>query len=329
MNIEHHSTRIFVAAVASAAALLAMAAPAALAADYPDRPIRILVPFTPGGSTDILARMIGQKLTEVWGQQVIADNRPGANGVVAADIAAKSNPDGHTLLFVAIGHALNPILQKKLPYDSEKAFVPISLTAVLPMIAAVHPSVKATNVQELLALAKGSKPINYATGGVGSSQHLATGLLSYMTKVKMNHIPYKGGNQGLLDVVAGHVDLIITTALTVIPHAKAGRLRPLAVSTSNRLAVVPELPTIAESGVRGYESVAWYGMVAPAGLPPAVLDKLSAETIRATKSDDMQQALVKQGAIPVGNTPKEFTAFIRNETAKYTKVIQEAGIKAE
>jgi tripartite-type tricarboxylate transporter receptor subunit TctC len=306
---------------------LGCALPAAHA-EYPDRPIRIIVPFTPGGSTDILARMIGQKLTEAWGQQVVADNRPGANGVVAADIAAKSNPDGHTLMFVAIGHAINPILQKKLPYDADKAFTPVSLTAVLPQILAVHPSVKAASVQELLALAK-TRSVNYASGGIGSSQHLATELLNYMAKVKLNHVPYKGGNQGLLDVVAGHVDVIVTTALTVIPHAKAGRVRPLAVSTATRLAVVPELPTMSEAGVKGYESVAWYGMVAPAGLPPRVLEKLSAETIKATKSADMQSALTKQGAIPVGNSPREFAAFIKSETTKYTRVIREAGIKAE
>lgn len=311
-------------------ALLAVsfALPAAQAAEYPDRPIRIIVPFTPGGSTDILARMIGQKLTEAWGQQVIADNRPGANGVVAAEITAKSNPDGHTLMFVAIGHAINPLLQKNLPYDADKAFTAVSLTAVLPQILAVKTSLKATNMRELIALAK-SQPLNYATGGIGSSQHLATELLAFMAKIKMNHIPYKGGNQGLLDVVAGHVDMTMTTAPTVLPHSKAGRVRALGVSMNKRLDVAPEVPTLAESGVPGYESVAWYGMVAPAGIPPAVLAKLAAETIKATKSTEMQTALTKQGAIPVGNTPKEFTAFIKSEQTKYAKVIKEAGIKAE
>jgi tripartite-type tricarboxylate transporter receptor subunit TctC len=308
---------------------LACALPAAHAADYPDRPIRIIVPFTPGGSTDILARMIGHKLNEAWGQQVIADNRPGANGVVAADITAKANPDGHTLMFVAIGHAINPLLQKKLPYDPDKAFTAVSLTAILPQMLALNPRVSATNLKELLALAKGTKPVNYATGGVGSSQHLATELLAYMAKVKMNHVPYKGGNQGLLDVIAGHVDFTLTTALTVIPHAKAGRVRALAVSTAKRLDVAPDVPTMSEAGVSGYESVAWYGMVAPAGIPPKVLDKLASETVKATNSADMKAALVKQGAIPVGNTPREFTAFIKNEQAKYAKVIREAGIKAE
>lgn len=308
---------------------LACALPAAHAADYPDRPIRIIVPFTPGGSTDILARMIGHKLNEAWGQQVIADNRPGANGVVAADITAKANPDGHTLMFVAIGHAINPLLQKKLPYDPDKAFTAVSLTAILPQMLALNPKSSVTNLKELLALAKGTKPVNYATGGVGSSQHLATELLAYMAKVRMNHVPYKGGNQGLLDVIAGHVDFTLTTALTVIPHAKAGRVRALAVSTAKRLDVAPDVPTMSEAGVPGYESVAWYGMVAPAGVPAKLLDKLANETVKATNSADMKAALVKQGAIPVGNTPREFTAFIKNEQTKYAKVIREAGIKAE
>lgn len=308
---------------------LACALPAAHAADYPEKPIRIIVPFTPGGSTDILARMIGQKLQEAWGQQVIADNRPGANGVVAADITAKANPDGHTLMFVAIGHAINPLLQKNLPYDADRDFAAVSLTAILPQMLALNPKINAASLKELLALAKGPKPVNYATGGVGSSQHLATELMAYMAKVKLNHIPYKGGNQGLLDVVAGHVDFTITTALTVVPHVQAKRVRALAVSTAKRLDVAPDVPTMAEAGIPGYESVAWYGMVAPAGIPQKVMDKLAGETVKATNSSEMKTALIKQGAIPVGNTPKEFTAFIKNERSKYAKVIKEAGIKAE
>lgn len=309
------------------ASLFLTGVPSVAIADYPERPIRILVPFTPGGSTDILARMIGQKLTQAWGQQVVADNRPGANGVVAAELTTKANPDGHTLLFVAIGHAINPLLQKKLPYDTERDFTPVSLVAILPLVLTVHPTVKANSVPELIALAKSSvKPLNYASGGVGSSQHLATALMSHMAAVSLNHVPYKGGNQGLLDLVAGHVNMMITSILTVIPHAKAGRLRPLGVTTAKRVAALPDLPTISEAGVRGYESIAWYGMVAPAGLPPAVLAKLSAETIKATQSADMRGALVKQGAEPVGNTPREFGAFIKSETAKYAKVIKETGM---
>jgi tripartite-type tricarboxylate transporter receptor subunit TctC len=301
---------------------------AAAAQEYPARPIRILVPFTPGGSTDILARMLGQKLTDAWGQQVIVDNRAGANGVVAAELAARANPDGHTLLMVAIGHAINASLQKKLPYDTEKDFAPLSLTAVLPLLVAVHPSSRATGMKELIALAR-APGVTYASGGIGSSQHLAAELINSTAKVRMNHVPYKGGNQGLLDVVAGHVEMMASTILTVAPHAKAGKLRALAITTAKRSPAWPDIPTVSESALKGYESIAWYGMVAPAGLPPAVLDKLSGELIKGTKSADMQGALIKQGADPVGSTPREFSAFIRSEMTKYARVIRDAGIKPE
>jgi len=299
-------------------------------AEYPERPIRIIVPFAPGGGTDILARMIGQKLTQAWGRQVVVDNRTGANGVIAAELTAKANPDGHTLLFVAIGHAINPLINKKLPYDTEKDFTPVSLTAVIPLVLAVHPSVKATSVRELIALAQSRPdPLRYASGGIGSSQHLATALMGHMAGIKLTHVPYKGGNQGLIDVVAGHLDMMISTILTVVPHAKSGRLRALAVTTAKRNTAVPDLPTIAEAGVPGYESIAWYGMVAPAGLQPAVLAKLSAEVVKSTRSPDMWDTLVKDGAEPVGNTPREFGAFIKAETKKYAQVIREAGLKSE
>lgn len=314
---------------AGVCAAFALAAPAALA-QYPDRPIRILIPFTPGGGTDILARMLGQKFSEAWGQQVVADNRPGGNGIIAAELTAKANPDGHTLLMVAIGHAINPSLQKKLPYDTLNDFAPISLTAILPLMLAVHPGVKANNVQELIALAKSpSKPLTYASGGIGSSQHLAAELLNHMAKIRMTHVPYKGGNQGLLDLVAGQLDLMASTILTVAPHARSGRLRALAITTAKRSPAWPELPTVAESGVKGYESIAWYGLVAPAGVPPAVLQKINAEAIKAVKAPDVQDALTKQGAEPVGSTAAQFSDFIKNETTKYARVVQQAGVSAE
>jgi len=307
-----------------------LAAAGATAADYPNRPLRIIVPFTAGGSTDVLARMIGKNLTDAWGQQVVVDNRAGANGVIAAELIAKSNPDGHSLLMVAIGHAINPSLQKKLPYDTERDFQPISLTAVLPLLLAVHPSVKAGNVQELIALAKSSaRPLVYASGGIGSSQHLAGELINTMAGIKMTHVPYKGGGPGLVDLLAGQVQVMASTILSIAPHGRTGKLRILGITTSRRSAAWPDIPTVAEAGIKGYESIAWYGLVAPAGLPPQVLDKLSKEVIKGTKSKDMQDALIKQGADPVGNGPKEFAAFIRSETAKYAKVIREAGIKAE
>ena len=302
----------------------------AAAADYPARPLRIIVPFTAGGSTDVLARMVGKHLTDAWGQQVVVDNRAGANGMIAADLIAKSNPDGHSLLMVAIGHALNPSLHKKLPYDTAKDFQPISLTAILPLLLAVHPSVKANNVQELIALAKSSaRPLNYASGGIGSSQHLAGELINTMAGIKMTHVPYKGGGPGLIDLLAGQVNVMASTILSVAPHGRTGKLRVLGITTAKRNAAWPDVPTVAEAGIKGYESIAWYGLVAPAGLPPAVLNKLSAEVIKGTLSKEMQDALTKQGAEPVGNGPKEFTAFIQSETTKYARVIREAGIKAE
>ena len=327
---KYTSLRFLCAVAPLQLAVFVLAASTAAAADYPSRPLRIIVPFTAGGSTDVLARMIGKNLTEAWGQQVVVDNRAGANGLIAAELIAKSNPDGHSLLMIAIGHAINPSLNKKLPYDTEKDFQPISLTAILPLLLAVHPSVKANNVQELIALAKSNpKPLNYASGGIGSSQHLAGELINTMAKIKMIHVPYKGGGPGLVDLLAGQVSVMASTILSIAPHGRTGKLRVLGITTSKRSAAWPEVPTIAEAGIKGYESIAWYGLVAPAGLPPAVLDKLSAEVIKGTRSKEMQDALIKQGADPVGNGPREFTAFLKAETVKYAKVIREAGIKAE
>jgi len=308
---------------------LGLTAPA-VHAQYPDRPIRILIPFTPGGGTDILARILGQKFTEAWGQQIVADNRPGGNGIIAAELTAKANPDGHTLLMVAIGHAINPSLQKSLPYDTIRDFTPISLTAVLPLMVAVHPTSKATTMRDFIALARSSpKPLTYASGGVGSSQHLAAELLNHLAKTRMTHVPYKGGNQGLLDLVAGQIDVMASTILTVAPHAKSGRLRALAMTTAKRNPAWPELPTVAEAGVKGYESIAWYGLVAPANLPPAVLQKISTEAMKAVKAPDVQDALTRQGAEPVGSTPAQFASLIRTEMAKYAQVVKQAGVTAE
>src|SRR4051812_26304639 len=292
---------VYRAALAAAGACMAAAFPL-YAADYPSKPIRILVPFVPGGATDILARLVGQNLTAAWDQQVVIDNRPGANGVLAADMTAKATPDGHTLLFVAIGHAINPLLQKNLPYDTQRDFTPVSLAAILPLIVTVHPSVPANNVKELIALAK-TRRLNYASGGVGSSQHLATALFGSMAKIELVHIPYKGGNQGLLDTVGGQVNMMISTILSLSQHIKSGRLRGLAITTAKRNAAWPDLPTVAEAALPGYQSIAWYGMVAPAHLPPPILKKLSGEVVRIIQSKEVKDNLIAQGAEPVGNTP--------------------------
>jgi len=316
------------AAILGAGGLLGGLALPAGAEDYPSKPIRILVPFVPGGATDILARLVGQNLTAAWGQQVVIDNRPGANGVLAADMTAKGTPDGHTLLFVAIGHAINPLLQKNLPYDTQKDFTPVSLAAILPLIVTVHPTVPANNVKELIALAK-TRRLNYASGGVGSSQHLATALFASMAKIELVHIPYKGGNQGLLDTVGGQVNMMISTILSLSQHIKSGRLRGLAITTATRNAAWPDMPTVAEAALPGYQSIAWYGLVGPRGLPPPVLKKLSEEVSRIIKSKTVTENLTAQGADPVGNSPAEFGAFIRAETKRYEKVVRDAGVTTE
>ena len=308
--------------------IFGLAAQSIQAADYPNKPIRILVPFVPGGATDILARLVGQNLTQAWDQQVVIDNRPGANGILAADLTAKATPDGHTLLFVAIGHAINPLLQKNLPSDTQKDFTPVSLAAVLPLIVCVHPSVPATSVKELIALAR-MKKLNYASGGVGSSQHLATALFASMAKIDLVHIPYKGGNQGLLDTVGGQVNMMISTILSLTPHVKSGRLRGLAITTAKRNATWPDMPTVAEAALPGYQSIAWYGMVAPRGLPAPVLKKLSDEVTRIIKSKAVQENLIAQGADPVGSSPAEFGAFIKAESRRYESVVRDAGVTTE
>ena len=316
------------AAILGAGGLLCGLALPAGAEDYPSKPIRILVPFVPGGATDILARLVGQNLTAAWGQQVVIDNRPGANGVLAADMTAKGTPDGHTLLFVAIGHAINPLLQKNLPYDTQKDFTPVSLAAILPLIVTVHPTVPANNVKELIALAK-TRRLNYASGGVGSSQHLATALFASMAKIELVHIPYKGGNQGLLDTVGGQVNMMISTILSLSQHIKSGRLRGLAITTATRNAAWPDMPTVAEAALPGYQSIAWYGLVGPRGLPPPVLKKLSEEVSRIIKAKTVTENLTAQGADPVGNSSAEFGAFIRAETKRYEKVVRDAGVTTE
>ena len=287
----------------------------------------MLIPFQPGGATDILARVVSTHLSQAWGQQVIPDNRPGANGIIAAEILTKSPPDGHTLLFVAIGHAINSLIYKKLPYDTERDFTPVSLAALYTQLVLVHPSVPARSVKELIALAK-AKPISYASGGIGSSQHLAGALFSHMAGIKMNHVPYKGGAPGLLDVMAGNVEMMITQP-TSVEHVKTGRLRALAVSSPKRSPHWPDLPTVSEAGLPGYQSEAWYGLVAPKNLPPDVLKKLNEETVRALRAPALKENLAVQGGVPVGSSPSEFSAFIKAEINRYAKVVRDAGISAD
>jgi tripartite-type tricarboxylate transporter receptor subunit TctC len=299
----------------------------AQAAEYPSKPIRMLIPFQPGGSTDILARVVATHLGQAWGQQVVADNRPGANGIIAGELLTKSPPDGHTLLFVAMGHAINSLIYRKLPYDTERDFTPVSLAALYSQLVLVHPSVPARNIKELIALAK-ARPLTYASGGIGSSQHLAGALFSHMAKITMSHVPYKGGAPGLIDVIGGNVEMMITQP-TSTEQIKMGKLRALAISSPRRSPYWPDVPTVSEAGLPGYQSEAWYGLVAPKNIPADVLRKLNEETVRALRAPALKENLAIQGGTPVGSTPTEFSAFIKAEINRYAKVVKEAGISVE
>lgn len=296
---------------------------------FPDKPIRMVIPFAPGGTTDLLARAVGQHMSQAWGQPVIADNRPGANGVIAGEIVAKSAGDGYTLSMVAMGHATNPLVYKNLPYDGEDDFTAISLMATFPQLVMVNPKVEAATLPEFIALAKSaSPPLTYASGGNGSSQHLAGALFAKMAGLTMTHVAYKGGNPAQLDLIAGNVDMMITQ-----PNSKdlitSGKLRALAVSSARRSRYYPELPTVAEAGVKGYESVAWYGLIGPKGMPSELVDKIAAEAKRAADTEGAKSVIAQQGGDVVASTPREFADFIVSERKRYAVIVREAGMAVD
>lgn len=304
---------------------------AASAEQYPTKVIRLVVPFAPGGGTDVLARIIAPKMSERLGQQVIVENRTGAGGNIGTEFVAKSAPDGYTLLLAYIGPiAVGPSLYPKLGFDPVKDFRAVSLMATIPLILVVHPSMPAKSVRELIALAK-ARPgqLTYGSAGNGTAQQLAGELFKLLTGTKIVAVPYRGGAPASVAVLAGEVDLLFTGALGVFPHIKAGRLRALAVTTPRRLASMPGLPTVAEAGVKGFEVVSWNGIVVPAGTPPAVVQKLNASILDALRAPDVEQRLRSQGLEIVGSSPEEFETFIRDEIAKWAKVVRAAGIKAE
>lgn len=297
---------------------------------YPVRPIRMIVAYPPGGGTDIVGRMMAQKLGENLGQTVVVDNRGGATGNIGTELAARATPDGYTLLMGNVApNAINVSLFKKLPFDPVKDFAPVSLVAVTPNILVVPPSFPVKTVKDLIALAK-SKPgaLNFPSAGIGSSSHLAGEMLKSMAGIDMVHVPYKGGGPALIALLSGQVQLMFATLPAAMPHVKSGKLRPVAVTTAHRSLALPELPTIAESGVPGYEAATWYGLLAPAGTPKAIVGRLHAEIVKILATDTRQQ-LVAQGFEPVGNTPAEFAAYIKSEITKWGKVIRDAGIKPE
>ena len=314
-----------------AIALLGIAVTAGAAAqNYPARPVRFIVPFAPGGGSDVVARAIALRLGETWGQQVVVDNRPGAATILGTDLAAKAAPDGYTLLMASASYSINPYLQKKLPYQTLKDHVPVTQTAFQPYVLAVHPTVAAKSVKEFLALAR-AKPgtLNFGSPGTGSGGHLAVEHFRLVTHTDMVHIPYKGGAPALTDLIAGQIQFMFPTMLAIAPHAKSGRLRSLAVSSLKRSAAMPDLPTIAESGVPGFEATSWNGVMTPAGVPPAIVDRLYRDIAQTLQTPDVRDKLAADGAEAVGSSPQEFTRMIRAELDKWAKVTKAAGLKAE
>ncbi|MDP2240084.1 MAG: tripartite tricarboxylate transporter substrate binding protein [Burkholderiales bacterium] len=308
-------------------ALACLLAPiAATAAEYPNKPIRMLVGFAPGGGTDTTARAMGGKLSERLGQQVIIDNRPGAAGNIATEITARANPDGYTVLMGTIAAlAINPSLYKKLSFDPLKDVLPVSRAVDSTNILVVHPSVPAKTVKELIALAK-TKSLNGGSSGVGGAGHLALELFNLQAGTKIVHVPYKGGGPSIVDLVAGNINLIFATAASSVPHITTGRIRALAVTTAKRSGLVPDLPTISEAGLKGFEANNWYGVLVPAGTPRAIINRLNKEVVAVLNLPDVKEFLFKQGLDAAPSTPENFGAYIRSEKAQWEKVIKAAGL---
>lgn len=299
------------------------------AADYPAKPIRVIVPFAPGGGLDITTRLIGQKLTEKWGQNIVVDTRPGAATVVGTQVAAQAPADGYTLLMITTTFAINPGLRKNLPYDPLKDFTPITQLNAQPNIVLVNPSSPVKSVKDLIALAK-SKPgeLTFATPGAGSAPHLTAEMFKRMAGVDMIHVPYKGIPPAVTDVIGGRVAMLFTTTISAAPHVNSGKLRALAVTSGSRLPSMADVPTIGET-IAGYRAEAFQGVIAPAGVPRPVIEKLGAEIAAIVKSKEISDRFARDGAVAVGSSPKEFSAFIRDETAKWKKVIADAGLKPD
>ena len=310
---------------------LVCASTATLAQSYPAKPLRLVAPFPPGGPADILSRIIGQHLAESWGQQVVVDNRAGAGGNIGSDIVAKAPPDGYTLLLGFVGtHAINASLYSSMPYDNIRDFEPVSRVAMVTIILVLHPSVPANSVKDLIALAR-SRPgeLTFGSPGNGTPQHLAGELFNTMAKAKTVHIPYKGAVPALNDLLGGRVSMIFSSMPPALPHIKTGRLKALAVTSGKRSPAVPDVPTIAESGLPGYEVINWYGVLAPAGTPKDIVARLNGEIRRILSLPDVRERLAAQGAETITSTPQEFAAYIKSETEKWAKVVKFSGARID
>ncbi len=323
--------RVALACSTAVLGLAAVANPAAVCAQsYPVKPVRLMVPFVAGGNTDIIARVVTPEMSKALGQQLVIENRGGAGSVIGTEVVAKSPPDGYTLLMVSAAHVINPAMAKKLPYDSIKDFAPISIVADVPTAFAVHPQLPVKNVKEFIALAK-ARPgqLNYATAGRGTVGHLSAELLSSMAKIKMVHIAYKGTGQSITDLIAGHVQLQFSSMPAVVNQARAGKLRLLAQTGEKRSAAAKDVPTMQESGVKGFVVSSGFGLLAPAGTPRPVIDRVHGALVKALADPGVRNNLLGQGADPVGNTPEAYDAFNKAEIAKWIKVAREAGIDPE
>lgn len=318
------------ALIAAASSAAAQPASQGQGPAYPTRPVRMIVAVPPGGPADILARLVGPRLSEAMGQTVVIDNRPGANGNIAYEMAARATPDGHTFVLVAAGVTINPSLYREVRYDPIKDFAPITLGIAVPNILVVHPAVPAASVRELIALAQ-SRPgqIAFASAGIGTSGHLALELFKLQSRIDVVHVPYKGGGPALAELIAGQVQALFSIALAATPHIKAGRLKPLAITSGKRSQVAPGLPTVAELGFPGFEVIGWFGWLAPAKTPRAIVTRLNGEIVKVLNAPEIRERLLSQSTEPVGDSPQAFAAFIKSERDKWARVIREAGIRAE
>jgi tripartite-type tricarboxylate transporter receptor subunit TctC len=314
--------------IAFAAVTGVLCAGSVAAQAYPVKPIRFLVGYAPGGGTDIMARVVAAKLTDSLGQQVIVDNRPGANANVAAEIASKASPDGYTVMMISVSHAISRPLYKKLGYDLVRDFTPLINISSVPMFVVVPPSSTAKSVADVVALAK-AKSINYASSGDGSPEHIAAEMFKGMTGTNMTHVAYKGGAPSALALISGEVQLGFNTAPVAVPHIRSGKMRAIAVTSAKRNPALPDVPTVAESGVAGYDMINWYGAIMPAGTPAAAVNRLNADINKALKLPDVQQRLASLGADPLGGSAADFGAYIRSEIAKYTKVVMDSKLQQQ
>jgi tripartite-type tricarboxylate transporter receptor subunit TctC len=308
--------------------LMCLLLPAIALANYPTKPIRMIVAVPPGGPADTLARMVGPRMTESLGQTVVIDNRPGANGNIAYEMGARAAPGGYTFTLAAAGVAINPSLYREVRFDPVRDFAAITHGISVPNILVVHPSVTATSVKELIALGK-AKPVNFASAGNGSSGHLAVEQFRIAAGINLTHIPYKGGGPALADLIGGQVQAMFSLALVATPQIKAGKARALAITSARRSRVAPDLPTVAELGYPGFEVIGWFGWLAPARMPGEIVTRLNADIVKVLRSADTQERLITLGSEPVGNTPREFAAFVSAERDKWAKVIRQAGIKLD